>query len=134
MTASLLAIDVGTTPINFGVLDDDGTYPLVHSADGQTVFPEPGAAIQEPDRVPLWRVDADQLEFTLVGANLFVARGLGMGTDSRIPARRDNQPGNARSGPIKETLATLSAGTPDASCVERDRHVKLLDGNTWPMS
>jgi FGGY family of carbohydrate kinases, N-terminal domain len=278
MTASLLAIDVGTTRINFGVLDDDGTYRLVHSADGQTVFPEPGAAIQEPDRVmracidalkqcaaatrrpaglvltgqmdgaiivdergaaltewitamdsrcrdssraaesrirristsapfqagrihwiqqsgtlpescralllpayvatvgrvwptpsrcvgtmnlprrrmggrndwtarrlsiwlmanvtglPLWRVDADQLEFTLVGANLFVARGLGMGTDGRIPARRDNQPGNARSGAIKEPLATLSAGAPDASCVERDRHVKLLDGNTWPMS
>jgi hypothetical protein len=86
MTASLLAIDVGTTRINFGVLDDDGTYRLVQSANGQTV------------------------------------------------GKRDNQPGNARSGAIKETLVTLSAGAPDASCVERDRHVKLLEGNTWPMS
>jgi hypothetical protein len=42
--------------------------------------------------------------------------------------------GNARSGAMKETLATLSAGAPGASCVERDRHVKLLDGNIWAMS
>jgi hypothetical protein len=65
MTASLPAIDLGTTRIKFGALDGDGSYRL---------------------------------------------------------------------GALQETLATLSAGAPDASRVERDRHVKLLDGNTWPMS
>jgi sugar (pentulose or hexulose) kinase len=73
MTASLLAIDLGTTRIKFGVLDDDGTYRLVHSADAQTVFPEPGAAIQEPDRVMRACID------------LFVARALGWGVPAELP-------------------------------------------------
>jgi len=299
MTASLLAIDLGTTRIKFGVLDDDGTYRLVHSADAQTVFPEPGAAIQEPDRVmracidgskrcaaairrpaglvltgqmggaiivdergaaltewitamdsrcrdsrralrraagprirqistsapfqaerihwiqqsrtlpescralllPAYvatqlaaegrgasfcertcagwsgladvvamrwddelaaaangstqRLDGQQVVDLAEGgcdgpavmarrrrpARIYSGRrksvrcqGPGMRSDGRTPARRDNQPGSGRSGALQETLATLSAGAPDASRVERDRHVKLLDGNTWPMS
>jgi hypothetical protein len=240
MTASLLAIDLGTTRIKFGVLDDERTYRLVHSADAQTVFPEPGAAIQEPVRVMRACIDGskrcaaairrpaglvltgqmggaiivdergaaltewitamaaevrgasfcerrcagwsgladvvamrwnDELAAAANGstqrldgrqvvdlaegecdgpavmarrrrpARIYSGRrksvrcqGPGMRTDGRTPARRDNQPGSGRSGALQETLATLSAGAPDASRVERDRHVKLLDGNTWPMS
>jgi glycerol kinase len=299
MTASLLAIDLGTARIKFGVLDDDGTYRLVQSADGQTVFPEPGGAIQEPDRImracidglkqcaPAIRCPAGLVLTGQMGGPIIVAergaaltewitamdsrcrdssralkraagsrirristsvpfqaerihwiqqsrtlpescwaflppayvatqlaaegrrasfcertcagwsgladvvalrwddelaatangwtqrldgqkvvdlaegacdgpavmarrrrpgriysgrrksvrcRGPGTGSDGPTPARRDNQPGSARSGALKETLATLSAGAPDASRVERDRCVKLLDGNTWPMS
>jgi hypothetical protein len=202
MTTSLLV----ATRIKFGVLDDDGTYRLVHSADGQTVFPEPGAAIQEPDHVMRvcidglkqcaaairlapegrratffertgagWSVLADVVamrwdyELTAAAngwtqrldgqkvvdlaegecdgpavmerrrrpAGIYCGRhksvrcqGPAMGSDGRTPARQDDQRGSARSGALKEILATLSAGAPDASRVERERHVKLLDGNT----
>jgi sugar (pentulose or hexulose) kinase len=144
MTASLLAIDLATTRSNFGVLDDDGTYRLVHSADGQTVLPEPGGAIQEPDR--LMRACIDGLKQCAAAircpAGLVLTGQMGgpIIVDERGAAltewitAMDSKPRNARCGALKETLATLSAGAPDASRVERDRCVKLLDGNTWPMS
>jgi xylulokinase len=59
MTACLLAIDLGTTRIKFGALDASGSFRLIHSAEA-TVFPEPGAAIQEPDGVTRACIDGLQ--------------------------------------------------------------------------
>jgi xylulokinase len=51
MTATLLAIDLGTTRIKIGLLRRDGEFRLLHAAPAPTVHPEPGVAIQEPGRV-----------------------------------------------------------------------------------
>ncbi len=53
MTASLLAVDLGTTRIKFGVLDDDGASRLVHSVGDQTFSPSP--APPSRTRIASWR-------------------------------------------------------------------------------
>jgi xylulokinase len=49
--STILAIDLGSSRIKAGYLDQAGSFTLAYSAAAPVAHPEPGAAIQEPGRV-----------------------------------------------------------------------------------
>lgn len=48
---TILAVDLGTTRIKFGLLSNAGDFMVVDAAPAPIAHPEPGATVQHPDRV-----------------------------------------------------------------------------------